>query len=104
MKRECSRCNQSSVEINSINEWISDNKIVPFLEKCYFDTLCNRCIEEIKLQISSTSTVTLPKRLIQGDHYYIENGKWVFTEKYHLQKNYCCNNECRHCPYGFKEP
>jgi hypothetical protein len=36
-------------------------------------------------------------------HYYWENGLMVFTEKYHLERGYCCRNGCRHCPYGFKK-
>lgn len=43
------------------------------------------------------------KTLIEKIDYYIENGKWVFTEKYHLDRGFCCkpnsNNRCRHCPY-----
>ena len=31
--------------------------------------------------------------------YYIEEGKYVFTEEYHLDRGYCCGNKCRHCPY-----
>ncbi len=23
----------------------------------------------------------------------------VFTEAYHLKRGYCCNSDCRHCPY-----
>jgi hypothetical protein len=34
-----------------------------------------------------------------GIHYYVENGKVVFTEKYHLERGYCCGNKCRNCPY-----
>ena len=48
----------------------------------------------------------LPKKaeLIQGEHYYInEQGFWVFTEKYHLLRGYCCNSGCKHCPYQTKE-
>jgi hypothetical protein len=40
--------------------------------------------------------------LIEGKHYYIEDGKLVFTERYHLERGYCCNSRCRHCPY--REP
>ena len=36
-----------------------------------------------------------------GD-YYIENGRYVFTSEYLLRRGYCCENGCRHCPYGFK--
>ena len=33
-----------------------------------------------------------------GD-FYME-GPWVvFTAAYHLRRGYCCNSECRHCPY-----
>ena len=39
----------------------------------------------------------------EGIHfYYDENNYIVFTEKYHLQRGYCCGNGCRHCPYKFE--
>lgn len=34
--------------------------------------------------------------------YYIEDGLYVFTEKFHLRRGYCCGNRCRHCPYRKK--
>ncbi len=38
--------------------------------------------------------------LIEGeDYYYNEQGYIVLTEKYHLQRGYCCGNGCLHCPY-----
>jgi Family of unknown function (DUF5522) len=41
--------------------------------------------------------------LIKGqDYYYNEQGYVVLTEKYHLQKGFCCGNGCRHCPYNFE--
>ncbi|MGH2565556.1 MAG: DUF5522 domain-containing protein [Ginsengibacter sp.] len=41
--------------------------------------------------------------LIEGVHfYYDESGLMVFTEKYHLQRGYCCGNSCRHCPYNYE--
>ena len=39
------------------------------------------------------------KEFVEGVHYYLENGKVVFTEKYHLDRGKCCGNNCRHCPY-----
>jgi Family of unknown function (DUF5522) len=33
------------------------------------------------------------------DFYINENGFMVFTEKYHLERGYCCKNNCLHCPY-----
>ena len=42
-------------------------------------------------------------QLIEGVHYYLnEAGYVVLTEKYHLEKGYCCGNGCRHCPYGYE--
>jgi hypothetical protein len=35
------------------------------------------------------------------DYYYNEDGFVVLTEKYHLNKGYCCGNGCKHCPYDF---
>jgi hypothetical protein len=41
--------------------------------------------------------------LVEGeDYYYNEQGFIVLTEKYHLQKGFCCGNGCRHCPYGYQ--
>jgi hypothetical protein len=40
--------------------------------------------------------------LVEDKDYYLENGLMVFTEAYHLKKGYCCKNNCRHCPYGYK--
>jgi hypothetical protein len=41
--------------------------------------------------------------LVQGVHYYFENGFMVFTAAYHLARGYCCTNGCRHCPYESKK-
>ncbi len=41
--------------------------------------------------------------LIEGRDYYLnEKGLLVFTEKYHLEKGYCCGMACRHCPYHYE--
>ena len=39
--------------------------------------------------------------LVFGEDYYTENGKWVFTAKFLLNRGYCCRSGCRHCPYGY---
>lgn len=44
-----------------------------------------------------------PPPLVLGVDYYLENGRYVFTEHYHLKRGYCCQNGCRHCPYGRKK-
>ena len=43
------------------------------------------------------------KKIMASNHeptdFYIENGKYVFTEHYHLKRGSCCGNGCKHCPY-----
>ncbi|MES2767681.1 MAG: DUF5522 domain-containing protein [Bdellovibrionota bacterium] len=36
--------------------------------------------------------------------YINEKGLTVFTEKYLLERGYCCENGCKHCPYGYRKP
>lgn len=43
------------------------------------------------------------RELIEGTDFYInDDGYVVLTEKYHLDKGYCCGNGCLHCPYGYE--
>ena len=37
--------------------------------------------------------------LIEGVDFYLEAGKYVFTEKFLIARGYCCGSGCRHCPY-----
>ena len=39
------------------------------------------------------------KEFIKDVHYYLEEGRVVFTALQHLERGYCCGNNCRHCPY-----
>ena len=41
----------------------------------------------------------MKKDFIEKIHYYLENGKIVFTEQYHINRGFCCGKGCRHCPY-----
>ena len=40
------------------------------------------------------------KEFIKDIDYYLENGFVIFTEKYLKEREYCCGNGCRHCPYN----
>lgn len=43
------------------------------------------------------------KKLQEGKDYYMnEQGYMVFTASYLLERGYCCQNGCRHCPYGYR--
>ena len=80
------------------------------------DCLCPGCLQKLmeqKIKVYSES-VTIEqankldlnkyktaKNIVDID-YYIENGFFVFSKWYHLKRGTCCENGCRHCPYGFK--
>ena len=38
--------------------------------------------------------------LVEGEDYYLDKGLMVLTARYHLRRGYCCDQGCRHCPYG----
>lgn len=42
------------------------------------------------------------QEFVEGIDYYLENGLMVLTEEFHRKRGYCCENGCRHCPYGFQ--
>jgi hypothetical protein len=42
------------------------------------------------------------QNIIEGqDFYYTPEGYMVLTERYHLERGYCCGNGCRHCPFDY---
>lgn len=41
----------------------------------------------------------MKKEVVENVHYYLENGRVVFTELFHLERGKCCGSGCRHCPY-----
>jgi hypothetical protein len=36
---------------------------------------------------------------LSPEDFYYEGPYLVFTAAYHLKRGYCCNSNCRHCPY-----
>lgn len=36
----------------------------------------------------------------EGEDYYLENGKLIMTESYHLKRGVCCGSGCRHCCFN----
>jgi hypothetical protein len=41
--------------------------------------------------------------LEEEDFYWTDKGYRVFTEAYLKKRGYCCQCNCRHCPYGYNE-
>ena len=76
-----------------------------FLKKTNYDCLCSTCLEQLNVLVAQAQRSPLPTRpheFIEGLHFYRDNGNWVFTEFYYIQRGYCCQNGCRHCAYHFK--
>ena len=45
----------------------------------------------------------MSNNLVEGEDYYFnEDGFIVLTEKYHLEKGFCCGNGCKHCPFIYE--
>jgi len=36
---------------------------------------------------------------LEPEDFYYEGPYLVFTAAYHHKRGYCCNSNCRHCPY-----
>ena len=36
---------------------------------------------------------------LTSEDFYFEGPYLVFTAAYHLKRGFCCNSDCRHCPY-----
>lgn len=76
-----------------------------FLRSSFHKCLCTPCLKKMNQLVSEAKSSVFPRNrseMIEGVHYYIEHGYFVFTELYHLLKGQCCQNGCRHCVYGFK--
>jgi hypothetical protein len=67
--------------------------------------LCRGCLEMIAGEPEISWEALVARRrpavgeLLPGDSYY-EGSAMVFTEQYLRRRGYCCENGCRHCPYG----
>ena len=44
----------------------------------------------------------MKNRMEEADYYYNADGYIVLTEKYHLERGYCCGNGCINCPFLYK--
>ncbi|HFC00992.1 MAG TPA: hypothetical protein ENJ53_09335 [Phaeodactylibacter sp.] len=73
-----------------------------FLKQTNYGCLCKKCLAQINELVEKTklhSFPTQPSQLVEGLHYYIEDGLFVFTEFYHMLRGHCCENDCRHCAF-----
>jgi hypothetical protein len=43
------------------------------------------------------------KTFVEGLDFYFDEGLMVLTRRYLLNRGFCCENDCRHCPYSGEE-
>lgn len=98
-------CDKHVIENCQCNAVTVGNDTRRFLENTTWGCLCSNCLAEMDARVTYAQEHTFPKPedLIEGLHYYLENGFWVFTEQYHILRGHCCKSGCRHCAYGFKK-
>ncbi|MBN8858687.1 MAG: cysteine-rich CWC family protein [Sphingobacteriales bacterium] len=108
----CPRCGKDfECKVGDINRCQCTTVLISgetrqFLEQTHYDCLCSACLQQIDHLVRYSQQHLFPvqkEMLIEGLHYTIENGMFVFTELYHIQRGYCCRNGCRNCAYGFKK-
>lgn len=91
---------------------------LPQLQPLPTDRYCSDCLKPlVKAQIDAFCAAVTPETalscgaqryarkgpLIEDLDYYLDpDGKFVLTSWYLLKRGHCCQNGCRHCPYGFR--
>jgi hypothetical protein len=108
---KCPRCNSDftcksesiidcpcyKIELNSKTQY--------YLNNTAYGCLCTTCLIELDELNQKAVTIPLPEtrgEFIENLHYYLDGNFWVFTEFYHIQRGYCCGNNCKHCAYNKK--
>ena len=79
---QCPSCLQKSI-INSIEDFCSS--------------------EDIEALVAKAKPFQNDKPLLENIDYTLEQELYVFSKWYHLKRGFCCNNDCRHCPYPKSE-
>jgi len=50
-------------------------------------------------QLAASEHAAANDDALRPEDFYMEGPYMVFTAAYHLRRGYCCNSDCRHCPY-----
>ena len=58
-----------------------------------------KCVPEFEASTRRGVAPTDDAPEIGPEDFYYEGPYLVFTAAYHLKRGYCCNSDCRHCPY-----
>ena len=47
----------------------------------------------------AADAVAQPTTELAAEDFYMDGLYLVFTAEYHRKRGFCCNSDCRHCPY-----
>lgn len=117
--KNCSNCGISFAcgNRNERSCWCNDFPPI-FNPDSGIDCFCPACLKQATIKKTDAFVSSLPieeaiknkaqdlpktNKLVEGVDYYMEDGMFVFKPWYHLKRGHCCENGCRHCPYGFKK-
>ncbi len=113
-QKRCSRCEDSftcGAETGAPDCWCAELPRYSFVANEDQDCLCPECLGEAIQEMTCSGRASIgsvpalgqtrvnPCPLVEGEDYYLEGELFIFTERYHLRRGYCCENACRHCPY-----
>jgi hypothetical protein len=59
----------------------------------------NDPVPPVTIAPSDARARDLAKDPLRPEDFYREGPYLVFTADYHLRRGYCCNSDCRHCPF-----
>lgn len=109
--KDCQRCKKpfgcqmAKISQCQCNKVSLSPSLRAWLTKHFENCLCLSCLSQLKEIDEIAQVVPFPednKKLVRKYHYYMDKGRFVFTELYHYQKDYCCQNNCRHCVYDYR--
>lgn len=111
-EKYCDKCRKAFSRLfgysyhQATNAFLKSKEAESFIAKTNFKSLCNQCLAKMEGYVEAAKAWQfshLGNSLVEGVHYYMEDGNWVFAELYHFLRGYCCKNNCRHCAYGYKK-
>ena len=96
MKENCTHCHKTlDCKADDIQNCdcqkveLLDETVAFLYEKTEHDCLCNDCLKKFDEMMKFSMENKFPKRqseMVEGLHFYMENGFFVFTEMYHFLK------------------
>lgn len=84
---------------------VLEPNVSEFLAARNWDCVCTPCLHKynhLEQQAQKVRAKGQAQKLMEGTHYEIANGFWVFTELHHYLRGDCCGNRCKNCVYGYE--